>query len=49
LDVNVGVPKRRADPLLFIDDEAEVPTSVVGLRSACGKRDELIPHVNEGH
>jgi hypothetical protein len=26
-----------------------VPTSVVGLRSACGKRDELIPHVNEGH
>ena len=49
LDVNVGVPKRRADPLLVIDDEAEVPASVVGLRSASRKRDELIPHVNEGH
>jgi len=43
LDVNVGVPKRRADPLLVIDDEAEVPASVLGLRSARRKSDELIP------
>src|SRR5919108_1103724 len=49
LDVDTGLLKGRADALLVIDDEPEVPSLVGRLRSAGLERDELVAHVDEGH